>query len=197
MIKIGLTGPSGAGKSFVCRIFEEYGIACFDTDKSAREVTKKGSLCLEELVLAFGQEILTDDGNLDRRKAAGIAFSDSEKHSLLNSITHKYIIAASMEWLKSQRDSGRKAAAIDAPLLIESGLNNDMDVVICVISPRDIRLERIKKRDCIDEEIIIKRFSRQHDDEFYKINSDYVIENDNGIEKLKKQVGEILSDILS
>ncbi|HPF56467.1 MAG TPA: dephospho-CoA kinase, partial [Clostridiales bacterium] len=84
---IGVTGPSGAGKGQFCAYLADLGCTVIDSDKIAHSVTKKGSECLNDLVKAFGTEILSKDGRLNRRKLASIAFSDPKKTQTLNQIT--------------------------------------------------------------------------------------------------------------
>lgn len=91
MTIFGITGGSGSGKTLASSMFAELGIEIIDADAVSREVTNKGSKCLNELVEYFGNEILQTDGTLNRRHLASIAFSDVEKTKMLNTITHKYI----------------------------------------------------------------------------------------------------------
>jgi len=193
MLRIGLTGGSGSGKGFVSAIFAKEGIPSLDTDRLSREVTAKGSACLKELVSALGEEILTEDGSLDRRKTAAITFADSEKYKVLNRITHHYILAECRRWLDEREQAGCLAAIVDAPLLIESGLHTEMDEVGAVQAPLDVRIERLKQRDGLDEKAIALRLSRQKDDSFYAANADFVIVNDGDSDAVIRQVKETVN----
>lgn len=91
MLKIGLTGSIGTGKSTVSKLLRERGIAVIDADLLAREIVKKGQECLNDLKNVFGNQVLTIDGELDRKKLGQIVFSDDSKLELLNSVTHPHI----------------------------------------------------------------------------------------------------------
>ena len=196
MFTIGLTGQSGAGKGEFSRIFLEYGKSvCIDTDITARQVVEKGKPCLCELCEHFGTIILDEDGNLDRRKLASIAFSDKEKHSSLNRITHFHIMKEIKEWLSDMEKCGTEIAIIDAPLLFESGADALCDITVGVIAPYDVRLERVMKRDGIDERNARIRLDSQPKDDFFKEKCTYIISNDKGIENLRENVAKLIDVI--
>ena len=174
---IGLTGGSGAGKGEVCKAFLSYGIESIDTDKVSREVTKKGSECLRELAENFSGEILTAYGELDRKKLADIAFKSKEKLKILNSITHKHILAECQRWIIDRMNARREAVIIDAPLLFESGFDKNCDIIISVLADIEKRVERIIKRDKITHEQAMLRIKNQKDDKFFMEHSDYIIYN--------------------
>lgn len=196
MLVIGLTGGTGSGKGCVGQCFLSYGISTIDTDVVSREVCQKGSICLSELTSHFGECILNDDRTLNRKKLAEIAFSDSNKHRVLNSITHKHILDNVRKWLKQREASGDIAAIVDAPLLYESGFDKECDIVIAVTAPKEIRIERLRQRDSITDDEIFARMSNQKDDPFYAENADYVICNDSSVLSLQAQVDTIYSDIV-
>ena len=197
MTVIGLTGGSGVGKGYVCQKFLNLGIPSIDTDKTARTVCEPGKPCLNELVSYFGNVILAPDGTLDRRKLAEIAFSDSEKHSVLNKITHFHILNEVRLWLKLQSEKGCIAAIVDAPLLRESGFDKECDVIVAVIANRDIRIKRILMRDGITEDQALLRLSKQHEDHFYTEKADHVIVNNGEPTLLDSQVKEVYNAIKS
>lgn len=145
---IGVTGPSGAGKGLFCSYLAEFGCTVIDCDKIARSVTKKGSECLNDLVKAFGTEILTKDGRLNRRKLAKIAFSNPQKTEMLNSITHPAILKI----IDDKIEKAKSTVALDAPLLVEGGLDKICDVVAVIDADEDTRLQRIMTRDRLTKE---------------------------------------------
>lgn len=195
MTVIGLTGGSGVGKGFVCQKFLDLGIPAIDTDKTARTVCEPGKPCLNELVSCFGDVILNPDGTLNRRKLAEIAFSDSEKHAVLNKITHFHILNEVRLWLKQQEQNGCTAAIVDAPLLRESGFDKECDVIVAVIAERDIRIKRILARDGLTEEQALLRLSKQHEDVFYTEKADHVIVNNGDAKLLDSQVETVYNAI--
>jgi len=150
---IGVTGPSGAGKGLFCSYLAEWGCTVIDCDKIARTVTKRGSDCLAELAKAFGAEILTKDGRLNRRKLASIAFSDPKKTELLNQITHPPILKIIDDKIKKAKST----VALDAPLLFEGGLDAVCDIVVVIEADEETRLDRIMARDRLTREAAVTR----------------------------------------
>ena len=192
---VGLTGGSGAGKGEVCRAFLSKGIDSIDTDKISRDITRKGSDCLRELVENFSGTILSAYGELERSKLAEIAFSSRKNLELLNSITHKYILKECTEWLLSMVKADRRAVVIDAPLLFESVFDKNCDIIIVVIAELEKRLQRIISRDNMTLEQAEMRIKNQKSDDFFIRNSDYVIYNNSHYSDVYIQVSNIYSDL--
>lgn len=192
---IGLTGPTGAGKSSVGEILSELGCAVIDADKLAREAVKKGTLCLKQLRLAFGDEILDENGELNRKELAKRAFSSRENTNLLNSITHPNIIMLTMVKIKELVNGGFDTVVFDAPTLFESNCDVMCDFIITVTAHSDIRLNRIMRRDGITKEQAQSRMKSQKSDEFFESNSDYVVYNDGDLDAAKKRLKEIVNEI--
>ena len=191
---IGLTGGSGAGKGEVCKAFLSHGIESVDTDKISREVTRKGSDCLRELVENFSGVILNNYGGLDRKKLAEIAFSSNSAQKnleTLNKITHKHILNECKRIILDMEKAGRKAIIVDAPLLFESRFNESCDIIISVIAGLEKRTERIIKRDGITSEQAEIRIKNQKNDDFFIANSDYIIYNNTDYADVYIQVSKI------
>jgi len=189
---IGLTGGSGAGKSLVCEAFLKFNIKSIDTDKISREVVAdKSSECLRELAENFSRDILKENGELDRKKLADIAFSSKENHAELNKITHKYILNECKGIILDTQNSGAKSVIIDAPMLFESGFDKNCDVIISVIADSDKRIKRITKRDSITKEQAELRIKNQKSDGFFIENSDFVIYNNSSYDDIYIQVSKI------
>ncbi len=171
----GITGGSGSGKSYVADIFRKYGFFIIDTDKTGHEIIKKGREAYYELIEKFGAEILAEDGEIDRRKLGSIVFSDKDKLSMLNSVTHPHI--KSEIYSLAEKNGG--ISGVDGALLIECGI--ECSPLIAVIADKNIRADRIIKRDGIDRELAVKRINSQKSDEFYRSHCDFIIENNEGI----------------
>ena len=174
MLKVGLTGGIGSGKTTVAKIFQMLGIPVFDADSNAKQLMNTNALIKKELIAAFDKNIFNDD-ELDRKKLAAIVFNDEQKLKLLNSIVHPATIKASEEWVKQQQS---KYVIKEAALLFESGSNKELDLVIGVIAPKEIRIERVIARDSTSKKEVELRISKQQEEEITKSLCDYLIIND-------------------
>ena len=189
---IGLTGQTGAGKSTVCDFLREKGLFIIDCDKVARSVTEKGSKTLSLLADAFGNDIILEDGTLNRRELASRAFQSAEKTALLNSITHPAITDAINNVISEHKSEN---IILDAPTLIESGAYKLCDKIISVLADAEVRKERIIVRDNLSLCEAEKRMSAQKDDAFYKEYSDAVIYNNNDKAQSLVSAEQIFSEI--
>lgn len=193
---IGITGNSGSGKTSICKELErKYNALIIDADKIVKELSMPHEKYFEEIINVFGNEILKENGELNKIKLADIIFSNHEKRETLNSITYKYV---GEEIEKRAKASSKEIKIIDVPLLIESGINSICDTVISVIADEEIKIERICKRDNIDIEVAKKRLNAQEKNNFYIKNSNYVIINNNiDLEKQADDIMELIkSDII-
>ena len=195
MIIVGLTGPSGSGKSEVASFLRELGIAVCDADFFSRVVMNVGHDCYNETVAHFSEDILNDDLTVNRKKLASIVFSDKAQLDVLNSITHKHILAEFDKFAKTCEDAGGQIIVFDAPQLFESKFNEKCSYVVSVLSDRETRLARIMSRDGISATDADKRFASQLDEAFFTLNSDYVIYNDSTVEELRDSVLGVFGEI--
>jgi len=184
---IGLTGGSGTGKSTVVDYFKNKGYKILDFDKVSRKVCEIGTPCLNEIVFFFGKNVLSTDGSLNRKFLGSIVFSDEEKLKLLNSITHKYITEEMYKFLDKNKNSN---IVFDAPLLFEAGIDSLCDKTIAVLAPKNIRIDRIVKRDNITKDQAINRIKSQKEDGFYKEKANIVIINDGSVDELYNKLKE-------
>lgn len=194
MMVFGLTGPTGAGKGAVAALFDRlYGIPSIDTDHVYHDLLIPPSQILDELVSAFGKDILAKDCTLDRPVLSKIVFSDQthQKQDQLNRITHKYVLNRTRQLLEEYRRCGKSAALVDAPLLYESGFDTECDAVIAVLAPREIRHDRIIARDHLSEERATARLNMQKSDDFYREKTKYVVINDGDMTSLASQVKKL------
>ena len=195
MLKIGLTGSIGTGKSTVSKLLRERGIAVIDADLLAREIVKKGQECLNDLKNVFGNQVLTIDGELDRKKLGQIVFSDDSKLELLNSVTHPHIRRRMKAQMNELESKNNKVIVLDVPLLFEAKMEDLVDIILVVFVKEEIQIKRIMERDnCTQEEAIriIKTQISQQD----KISkSDYTIDNSGTIEELKEKLNGFLEKI--
>ena len=195
---IGITGSSGSGKTTVTKILEkELKAKAIYADEVVKQMQKPNSEYFEKIVDLFGYDILdkvdkgtvllSKKGNfgqenrplvqLNRKKIADIIFQNQEQKDRLDKLTYKYVV----EEIKKQITTAEENyVIIDAPLLIESRLNEICDIVIGVVSEKKEQIKRICNRDNIEESKAILRLEAQKDNEFYKKNVDYIVENNGG-----------------
>lgn len=196
-IIVGLTGPTGAGKSTVAAFFKENGFIIIDADSVARQALRSESSCLMQLCSVFGDDILNSDGTVNRQALAARAFSSKEKTQLLNDITHPWIFLQVLKICRENIDNGRRCILFDAPVLFESNSDIMCDAVVSVTAPREIRLQRLIKRDGLTEKQLKSRMSAQHDDGFYSSKSDFVIDGSLTLGEIEREVKTIIAGILN
>ncbi len=192
---IGLTGPTGSGKSEVSRVLADRHIPVIDADELARRVVEPGSPCLQKLVREFSEDILNEDGSLNRRQLARRAFATPEDTKLLNSITHPYIIDLTKRILMQLEQIREPVAVLDAPLLFESGMDGICDVTVAVVAPRERRLKRIMERDQLTEKQAEARMAAQQEEDFYASRASQVIRNDGDLEELRRQANAFADQV--
>ena len=193
---IGLTGPTGSGKSTVSSFFEKRGFVIINADELARKALLPDSVCLKQLCCVFGDDILNTDKTLNRPKLAERAFSSKEKTQLLNDITHPWVFLQVLKICRENIDSGRNLILFDAPVLFESNSDILCDKIVSVIAPKEVRLDRLIKRDGLSSEQIEKRMSAQNDDDFYISGSDYVIDGSLTLKEIKLSVDNVIDDLV-
>lgn len=173
MLKIGLTGGIGSGKSTVAKVFETLGIPVYYADDAAKRLMNTDETLKASIKQHFGEAAYDKDG-LDRKYLASLVFSDKKKLELLNSLTHPATIRDAEEWMNKQTTP---YTIKEAALLFESGAAEHLDKVIGVYAPEHIRIKRVMERDKSSSEEIMKRISRQMDEEMKMKRCDYVISN--------------------
>ena len=197
---VGLTGQTGAGKSTVSKVFADNGFAIIDADRIARIVVEKGTPCLDEISDFFGEEILREDGSLDRRALAAIVFSDKTKLETLNTIIYPYITGEILRQIRSHSEQGEKLILLDAPTLFESRADDFCEIIISVLADPEIRESRITVRDGLTQEEAQKRMNSQLDEEFFRSHSDYIISNNGSLETvtgISKEVSDKIRELYS
>lgn len=194
MLKIGLTGSIAVGKSFVCSVLRELGCHVLDADVTAREVVAKGTPGLTAIVGEFGETVLTEEGDLDRKKLGAIVFGDKEKRELLNSIVHPLVIEAQDRWISDvEKTDSDGIAVIDAALMIESGGYKRFDKLIVVWCNSAIQLERLMRRDGLSESDAKKRVAAQMPQDEKKKFADHLIDTSLGFDDTRAQVKDIVT----
>ncbi|WP_329241449.1 dephospho-CoA kinase [Streptomyces canus] len=194
MLKVGLTGGIGAGKSEVSRLLVEHGAVLIDADRIAREVVAPGTPGLAAVVAAFGEDVLAEDGGLDRPKLGSIVFADPDRLAELNSIVHPLVGARSRE-LESA--AAEDAVVIhDVPLLAENALAPLYDLVIVVDASPETQLDRLVGLRGMTEQDARARMAAQATREKRLEIADVVIDNDVPLEELRRRVQEVWGDLV-
>jgi len=187
-----VTGGIGSGKSAVSHILETLGAAVLDADAVSREIVQKGQKALVELIDYFGDEILDDEGNLDRKKLSDIVFLSNEKLAVLNSITHKYVrerLAESLEIIKNTTNTEMVIFEVVIPFY--DWLRNIVDEIWVVTADLSIRINRVMKRNGFSYQQTLDRINSQKSEEDYLKIADKVILNNGTLEELERQVIEL------
>ena len=188
--KIGLTGGIASGKTTVCDLFKELSVEIIDADVISHELSKKGGAAFEEIIEAFEDEIIGDDGELDRKKLRSIVFNDNTKKKILEGIIHPKVLLSINEKIKASQSD---YLIISVPLMIETGMNAMMDRVLLIDCNVETQIERIIQRDQTSREEAIKIIESQASIESKRELSDDRIINNNetSIEELRIKVKEM------
>lgn len=173
---IGLTGLTGAGKSTVAKMLAEYGCYHIDADRVARDVINNNENVKNKLKMRFGDDVINDDGTTNRPVLASRAFADEQSTNDLNAITHP-AVTEEIKSIIGGVGKGYSGVIIDAIALFESGEDALCDFTVAVIAPKEVRLERIVKRDNITEEKALERINAQKDECFFTEKADFVLRN--------------------
>lgn len=193
---IGVTGGTGSGKSVVSKSLAEAGAVIVDADQIAHEIILKGEPAYQEIIEYYGTGILDEDGNIIRKKLGEIVFNDGEKLAFLNQCTHKYICAEVDRQIAAAKAVGTATAIVlDAPLLLEAGLEQVCDGVWVVYADPEVRAQRVMARDGVTYELAKARIANQKSWEEYKQAADTVIDNSKDLAYLQGQLSELLKTI--
>ncbi|MCL6472732.1 MAG: dephospho-CoA kinase [Firmicutes bacterium] len=193
---IGVTGPIASGKTMVASLLEEKGAVVINADQIAREVVEPGKPAWHEVVDQFGQDILNEDHNINRRKLGNIVFNNPEKLAILNKIIHPPVIAEidrRIEEIEKKYMDGKIVIA-DVPLLIEVGMHKKCDLTVVVTADRQIRIDRLIRQGLTKDEAE-SRINSQKGKEALEKEADVVIQNNGSLEELKAKVNELWQQI--
>lgn len=195
---IGITGSSGSGKTTISEILgKRQDTKVINADKMAKKLTNSETEYFLEIKEAFQKDnIVLENGNLNRAKLADLIYHDKASLEKLNQITFKHLLPKIEQEIQNL-DETIKLIVIDAPLLFEAKLDKFCDKTIAIETTQDVKIKRICKRDNISEQVAKARLKIQKSNEFYTQNADDVIENDENtsIEILQQKVNKILEEL--
>ena len=185
MLRIGLTGGIGSGKSTVAGLLAARGARIVDADRIAREVVEPGTPGLEAVVAAFGQEVLTPEGALDRPALAAVVFTDPDARRRLDGIVHPLVRARATELVAAAPPDA--VVVQDVPLLVETGQAGSYDLVLVVEADLDTRVRRLVDRGLAEDDARA-RIAAQASDEQRRAVADVVLDNSGSVADLEAQV---------
>lgn len=188
---IGVAGGIGSGKSALSRALGQLGCLVIDFDTQA-----KAALDLPEvrsaIVQWWGDELLGEDGRIDRARLAQEVFNDEAKRARLEALVHPLVIPNRADLMERARDAGARGVVLDAPLLFEAGVDKLCDVIAFVEVPRETRLQRLKATRGWDADELARRESAQWPLDRKRNLSDVIIENTGGEDELDRWARHIL-----
>jgi dephospho-CoA kinase len=188
MLRIGLTGGIGAGKSTVSAALAGHGAVVVDADRIAREVVEPGTPGLDAVVAAFGAQVLTAEGVLDRPALAAVVFADPDARRRLDGIVHPLVRRRAGELELAAREADEDAVVVhDVPLLVETGQAASYDLVLVVEAAPDVRVPRLVARGLTADDARA-RMAAQATDEQRRAVADVVLRNDGTPDQLRAQV---------
>jgi len=190
MYVIGLTGGIGSGKSTVARMLTQKGAKLLSADAVGHEVYEPARPAYQEIVDAFGRDIVGADGKIDRKALGPIVFSDPEQLRRLNAITHPRMKELMREKLAAERAGGARIAVLEAALLFDAGWDDLTDEVWVTVAPPEVAAKRTAERSGISVEEALSRIRAQMSNEERIARSQVVIDTDCALAETEKQVNE-------
>lgn len=199
MKRLGLTGGIGAGKSTVSSMLGQLGAVIIDADVISRELMSAGSVLLAQVVEAFGPQILTEAGELNRPALARLIFADEDQRQILNSIVHPAVRARSQELAEAAAAEPGFSGIIveDIPLLTETGQASRFDGVILVEADRQLRLDRLMQGRGMSLAEAQARMDAQASDEQRRAIASWVIDNSGSLEEARRQVEDLWRELIA
>jgi dephospho-CoA kinase len=195
--RVGLTGSIASGKTMVARRLKDLGIPVIDLDKVGHEVLRRRHEAFEPVVAAFGDGILGDDGEIDRRKLGALVFGDANAREKLNRIVHPKIRDEESRRVSAMAESGVSAVVTEAALLIESGQRDRFDFFVVVGCAPEIQLARLRNRDGCTEEEARRRIAAQLSFEEKKAFADFVIDTSGDKNRTLLEADRLAAEIKS
>jgi len=174
MLKIGITGGIGSGKSTVARVFETLGIPVYNADDAARRLMQENPELKKQIIILFGEQAY-EHGKLNRSWIAEQVFGNPEKVKALNALVHPATIRDAEKWMHEQQSP---YSLKEAALIFESGSEKELDYVIGVDAPQELRIQRVMERDNTTREAILQRMNNQLDESEKIKRCDFIILND-------------------
>ena len=187
----GITGGVGMGKSAVSQLLCDRGLLVSDTDVLAREIVKPGAPALRELQSAFGADIISASGELQRQELARIVFTDAAARQKLEGILHPRIRDLWKQQVEHWRAEKQSIAFVVIPLLFETNAESEFDVTLCVACSTETQRKRLQDRGWSKDQID-QRIAAQWPIEKKMLQADYVIWTEGRLACVAEQLDRIL-----
>lgn len=193
MLKIGVAGTIAAGKTTVSILLKRRGFAVFNSDQYAKMATHHTNPCFAKIVAAFGEDLIGEDGNIERAKLADMIFHDESARQKLNGIVHPYVREGLLKFF--ERNADQPAVFAEVPLLFEAGWQDLFDHTLVITCSRETAIRRmIQDRDYSEEEANARYDSQMANDQQILL-ADQVIYNDGTLEDLDHTVNFYIRDL--
>ena len=197
MLKIGLTGGIGTGKSLVTSFLQDQGANVINADLLGHEAYLPGTVGFEQVVSEFGEDIVGEDGHVDRQKLGPIVFSDPSNMDRLNAIMHPLIKDMIQTQLDDVEGKGQLIAIVEAAVLIEAGWESLFDEVWVVTADEEEIISRLASRNGLSREDSQKRINSQMTSIERSAHGDVIINNTGSVEDLKENVESLWAQRVS
>lgn len=190
MLRIGLTGSIGMGKSATAELLRQAGVPVFDSDATVHQLYAPGGAAVEPVGKVFEGVVI--DGAIDRSRLSDALSSDPHGFRRLEAIVHPLVNDAREAFVATIAEAGHDIVVFDVPLLFETGGHRQVDAVIVVHAPDDVRRARVLQRPGMTAAKLDAIIARQMDDSSKLAQADHVIETSGGLADAERQVSEII-----
>lgn len=196
ILRVGLTGGIASGKSTARKLFDVCGAHTIDADALVAQLYEPGRSGHRALVATYGEQVLREDGTIDRVKLANLAFANAESARKLNALIHPIVIDYTEELLRDfEMTHGDTVAIVEATLMIESGGRSRYDRIVIVDVSPETQVARGVARGLTREEVL-RRIANQMPREERLRHADYVIDNNGGVELLESEARRVYDALL-
>ena len=197
MMLIGITGGIASGKTEVAKIFQKIGALVLSGDEIGKEVVEENPDLRHKLVSIFGKQILSKEKKLDREKLGKIAFVTPQSTKKLNDLVHPYLLKNLKFKIRNlKRRNYENPVVIDAALIVEWGLQSELDFLIFVDCPRKKRIERLIRKKGYARKEALDRLKAQFPERYKKREADFIIKNDSDLAEVKQKAKYLWDKIL-
>jgi dephospho-CoA kinase len=193
MLRVGVTGGIGSGKSLVCALFAGYGVPVLSADEVARQLMVSDADLRRRLILVLGPSAYRTDGALDKQFVASRIFSDPSLRKKVDRLVHPKVEQEVGRRFGELDRNGHPLAIVEAALIFEAGFDKELDAVVVVDAPEEIRVKRVVERDHGTPEQVRERISSQMDPQQKTTKADYVIHNSGSLSELESSVRFLLT----